>query len=374
VERHPRSGGSPDETSAVPGGASPGRSVAVAAAPALSERQERVLRAVVTAYVGDAAPVGSLTVSHLLPIPLSAASIRNTMAELAELGLLSKPHASAGRVPTTLGLRTFVSKLAPPRPLEEYERRDIAGSFESAAGDALLRVASDLLSQRTRQLGFVVAPRLDRVTLQHVALVRVSSERVLAVLVSQGGVAYRRLLDDVGQGDQAELDRIASALNERVVGRSLGEARESLVREWRSLRSEADRLRRRALLLAARALGELPAADGADVFVGTWLALLDQPEFRDPGRLRELLRAIETKERLLAILDQMLPGGGPGVAFGEGTGEPGLRHCALVVAPYGGGEAPLGLLGVLGPSRMDYGRIIPLVDYLSHVMTERIGA
>lgn len=339
----------------------------------LSERQERVLRAVVTAYVGDAAPVGSLTVSHLLSIPLSAASIRNTMAELAELGLLSKPHASAGRVPTALGLRVFVSKLASTRPLEEYERRDIAGSLGSTAGDGVMRVASDLLSQRTRQLGFVVAPRLERVMLQHVSLIRVSSERVLAVLVSHAGVAYRRLLEDAGSGDQAELDRIASVLSERIVGRCLGEVREALAREWQSLRSEADRLRRRALVIAARALADVPA-DAADLFVGTWLALLDQPEFRDPARLRELLGAIETKERLLAILDQMLPKCGPGVAFGDDTGEPGLRQCALVVAPYGGGEAPLGLLGVLGPSRMDYGRIIPLVDYLSHVMTERLSA
>lgn len=368
MERNGSGNGAGTPASGTPGGA-PG-----AEAAALTERQQRVLRAVVAAYVGDAAPVGSLTVSHLLSIPLSAASIRNTMAELAELGLLSKPHASAGRVPTALGLRVFVSQLAPARPLEEYERRDIAGSFESAAGDGVLRLASDLLSHRTRQLGFVVAPRLERVALQHVSLVRVSSERVLAVLVSHSGVAYRRLIEDAGSGDQAELDRIASVLNERVVGRCLSEVREALAREWQTLRSEADHLRRRALAIAARALSDVPA-DAADVFVGTWLALLDQPEFRrDPARLRELLRAIETKERLLTILDQMLPRRGSRVAFGDDTGEPGLRQCALVVAPYGGGDAPLGLLGVLGPSRMDYGRIIPLVDYLSHVMTERLSA
>jgi heat-inducible transcriptional repressor len=341
--------------------------------PALSERQGRVLRAVVAAYVGGAAPVGSVTVSYLLSVPLSSASIRNTMAELAELGLLTKPHSSAGRMPTALGLRVFVDQLVGARPIDEFERRDIVAGFEAAEGDTVLRLASDLLSQRTRQLGLVVAPRLERVALRHVSFVRLSTERVLAVLVSQTGVAYRRVLDDAGQGDQQELDRIASTLNERLIGRSLGEVREALAGEARHLRSEARRVRERAIALAARALAGVPLAT-TDLVVGTWLALLDQPEFRDPVRLRELLHAIETKERLVAILDQMLARGEPSVAFGDELGEPGLRQCALVVAPYGGQGLPLGMLGVLGPARMDYGRIIPLVDYLSRVMTARLTA
>jgi heat-inducible transcriptional repressor len=351
-----------------PPGAADGRDGLV-----ISERQEQVLRAVVTAYVGDATPVGSVTVSHLLSVPLSSASIRNTMAELAELGLLSKPHSSAGRIPTPLGLRVFVDQLVGARPVEEFERRDLAGSLGSAQGDTVLRLASDLLSQRTRQLGFVVAPRLARVALRHVSFVRLSTERVLAVLVSQTGVAYRRILEDAGRDDQAELDRIATGLNERIVGRTLPEARDALAREARQLRFQADRLRERTLALAARALAEVPL-DAADVVIGTWLALLDQPEFRDPERLRELMQAIEARERLVAILDQLLPAGRAGVAFGDEIGEPGLRRCALVVAPYGGTASPLGLLGVLGPSRMDYGRIIPFVDTLSRLMTERLCA
>jgi heat-inducible transcriptional repressor len=341
--------------------------------PELGSRQRLVLRAIVASYVGDAQPVGSSTISLLLPVHLSSASIRNTMAELEGLGLLEKPHASAGRVPTKLGLRLFVDQLLDPRDLAEYERRLIAGSVEGVSGERLAQAASALLSERTRQLGFVMAPRLERAVLGHLSLIRVSSERILAVVVSRTGVAHRRVIDDPGADDQTELDRIAALLNERLLGRTLAEARAVLAREASALRSEADRLRQRALALAQRAL-PLDAVPPGELVLGTWLALLDQPEFRDPDRVRALLSALEMKERLVEVLDQILEERGPGVAFGEEIGEPALRHCALVIAPCGGAEAPLGMLGVLGPSRMDYGRIIPLVDYLSQLVTERLSA
>ncbi len=342
--------------------------------PPLSARQERVLRAVVGSYVGGGAPVGSSTVAQLLPVNLSAATIRSVMSELSELGLLGKAHASAGRVPTELGLQVFVTQLLARRDLVDYERRDIADAMEEAHGDAVMRVASDVLSRHTHQLGFAVTPRLERLVLRHASLVRLSTAHILVVLVSQSGVAHRCLIDDAGSSDQADLDRIASALSDRIAGRTLPEAREALAQEVRALRSQADRFRARALRIAERALAALPGGPGGLV-LGTWLALLDQPEFRDPERLRALHRAIETEERLVALLDEILKKErGPHVAFSGELGEPALRHCALVVAPYGGPSAPLGVLGVLGPSRMDYARVIPLVDYLSQLVTERLSA
>ncbi len=341
--------------------------------PALTARQERVLRAVVATYVGEASPVGSSTIAHLLPVNVSSATIRTVMAELSELGLLGKPHASSGRVPTELGLRVFVTQLLAHRDLADYERRDIAGTVEEADGDAVIRVASDLLSRRTQQLGFAIAPRIERLLLRHLSLVRLSTEQVLVVLVAQSGVAHRRLIDDPGRADQAELDSIAAALNERIAGRTLDEAREALDREARALRSQMDRARARALRIAQRALATTPGG-AVDLVVGTWLALLDQPEFRDPERLRALHEAIDTKERLVELLDRILGERGSRVAFGQELGEAGLRHCAVVVAPYGFASAPLGMLGVLGPARMDYARVIPLVDYLSQLVTERLSA
>jgi heat-inducible transcriptional repressor len=223
----------------------------------------------------------------------------------------------------------------------------------------------------------VVTPRLDRVVLQHVSLVRITTDRILVVLVSQSGEAHRRLIDDDPGSDQAELDRIAAMLNERIVGRTLPEVRAALAREARLLRRRADRLLTRAIDLGARALA-CDDGEAVDLVIETRLALLDQPEFRDPRRIRDVFAAVETKERLLEVIDQMLGDEGVSVAFGEEVDEPSLRCCALVATRYGNraddAQGPVGVLGVIGPSRMDYGRVIALVEYLSQVMTERLRA
>jgi heat-inducible transcriptional repressor len=199
-----------------------------------------------------------------------------------------------------------------------------------------------------------------------VSFVRVSSERVLAVLVAEGGRLFRRLLDEPGRADQSELDRMATALRERVVGRTLREVRDQLLAEARALRSQAD-------LLLERVLRAVPAGEGADeldLVVGTHLALLDQPEFQDPERIRGLLHALEEKERLVDVVTRMLESGGPRVAFGADLGEPALAHLAVVAAPFGRAQGGVGSVGVIGPSRMDYARVIPLVGYVSRLLSE----
>jgi heat-inducible transcriptional repressor len=327
----------------------------------------------VTSYVGEPTPVGSRTLARALPVHLSAATIRNTMGELARMGLLEQPHTSAGRVPTELGLRVFVNELLGADVPGTLDERALAGTLGDGDPDDLLRTACELLSSRTRQLGIAVAPRMEREPLRHVSLVRLSTEQVLAVLVSQSGVAHRRVIEEPGAGDQAELDRVAGEVNRRIAGRTLAEVREALAREARQLRTQADRLRARALRLAALAL-EPAGLGGLDLVIGTRLALLDQPEFRDPERVHALFEAIETKERLVTILDKMLAARGVQVVFGCEMDEPGLRKCALVTATYGGGETALGMLGVLGPSRMDFARVIPLVGALSRLVTRRFSA
>ena len=341
--------------------------------PVLSERQTLVLRAIVAAYVAEAAPVGSRSVSHVVPVHLSSASIRNTMAELGALGLIEKPHRSAGRVPTALGVRVFVDRVE-PRGLGDFERRDLAGSVGEADPDALMHTTSRLLSERTRQLGFVVAPRLERAVLRHVSLVRLSSRRVLVVLVGETGEALRRIIDDVESGDQAELDRIAGALCERVVGRTLAEVRDGLACEVRALRSRARSAIERAVWLGWRALEGQGDDPSADLVIATRLALLDQPEFHDPSRVRQLFTALEDGESLLRVLEKVIGAGGLTVALGEELGDPDLRQLAFVAAPYGRDDGPHGVLGVVGPWRMDYARVMALVDYLSRLVSEKLSA
>lgn len=341
----------------------------------LSPRQAMVLRAVVGAFLGEAGPIGSPTLVRLLPEPLSPASIRNTLAELTRMGLVDQAHASSGRVPTHAGLRLFVDQLLDPQRLEDIERREIAGSFETAAGAAVMREASRALSERTHQLGFVLPPRLDRIVLSHLSLVRLGSDRVLVVLISRTGVTHQHAVRDDGWGDQAELDRVAGILNERIHGRTLSDVRGQLAAEARTLRRRVERLAERAVWIGVQALAEdVDGEDDGDLVVVTRLALLDQVELRDTSLLRELLEAVETREQLVHLLDGVLDARGVRVSFGWESEQPGLERCAIVAAPYGRSDEPLGLLGVLGPHRMNYGRIIPLVEYLSRLVTEKLAA
>lgn len=338
-------------------------------APLLSARQGHILRAVVSSYMGGALPVGSETISALIPEPLSSASVRNTLAELSSLGLVEKPHRSAGRLPTSRGLRAFLDQLLDVRSLGPFERSGLAQDLGMAPQIRVTQKASRLLSERTRLLGFVLAPQLDQMVLRHISFVRVSHERVMAVLLSQGGAAHQRVLEQPGHGDQAALDRMAAAVNERVAGRTLRDVRDQLVREAAALRGEADLLLERALRIDPTA----PLAE-ADLVVTTRLAMLDQPEFRDPERLREILRAVEEKQRVVAVLDRILVHGRVSVALGDELGDASLRGCALVAAPCGGPDLPLGAVGVLGPRRMDFPHIIPLVSYMSRLLTEHLQA
>lgn len=337
----------------------------------LSGRQQAVLRAVVAGYVGEAVPVGSKTVSYLLPVPLSSASVRTTMAELTRMGLLDKPHASAGRVPSEAGLRLFLDRILDLSDVGSYARRSLDHSYDALESEAAVRRTSHLLTEHTGQLGFVLAPRLESVTLKRVSLIRVSSERLLVVLISGGGQVYQRVIEDAGVDDGVELEQLSALLNEIVDGCSLSEAKHAIERQMRALRSEADRLRRRALLLALRALDE-SSDDPSDLLMASTVVLLDHPEFHDPERAREIFQALETHGRLIEVIDEILSDQ-VSVALGADLGAAGLRDCAMIAAPYGPEDHPVGALGVIGPSRMDYGRIIPLVGYTSRLISQKLN-
>jgi heat-inducible transcriptional repressor len=340
---------------------------------ALTPRQEAVLRAVVTCYVGEGGAVGSATISHLLPTRLSSASIRSSLAELSDLGLLEQPHTSAGRVPNERGLRLFIDRLLGQQPISDYDRRAIDFGVEEADAGSVGRIVSRLLSDRTRLLGFVLTPPLHHAVLQQVSLVRVASDRILAVLISTTGAAFRRVVRDDARLDDRQLEQISALLRERVRGRTLPEVRDALAREAAGQRQRADRLLAKALELGAKAVaaGE---EGGEDLVIASWLALLDQPEFRDAARLRELIEAIETRERLVEVLDQMIEDPGVRVALGSEVDEPALHRCALVAARFGGDApaGPVGAVGVIGPSRMDYGRVMTLVGYLAASLTDKL--
>jgi len=345
----------------------------------LSERQAMVLRALVAAYVGQAGPVASQMLSLLMPIPLSSASIRNTLAELHEAGLIDKAHASAGRVPTEFGLGVFIDHLLELADLGPHHQRLLDRALEGVDAAETPRHTSHLLSEYTRQLGFVVAPRVEHQRLRTLHLVPVSTERVLVVMITENGGVIERIIEDVEPTPPRDLERIGSLLAERVIGRTLVGLRELLESERRGLRGEADDLLQRVWALG---LSACDAQNDEDLVIATRLALLDQPEFADPSRIRGLFAAIETNQRLLDLLRQITQadGGetrvGLSMSLGKELGEPSLRDCVLVAVPYGmpAEDGPLGVLGVIGPQRMDYGRVIPLVRYCSELVTRKLSA
>jgi heat-inducible transcriptional repressor len=351
----------------------------------LSERQAKVLRALIAVYVGQAGPVSSQRLAELMPTPLSPASIRNTLSELHKMGLIDKAHASAGRVPTELGLRIFIDDLLELGDLGPHHQRLLDRALEGVDAAETPRHASHLLSEYTRQLGFVVAPRVDRQRLRSLHLVPISSERLLVVLVAENGRVIERVIEQGAPISRRDLEQIGSLLAERVVGRTLMGLRRCLEAERDELRGEADEILQRAWTLG---LGACEARSEQDLVIATRLALLDQPEFSDPGRIRGLFTALETNQRLLDLLSQIAHTDrgearvGLSMSLGTALGEPALRDCILMAVPYGlraatGAPAEpgaLGVLGVIGPQRMDYGRVIPLVQYCGDLVTRKLQA
>ena len=347
--------------------------------PPLSERQAMVLRALVSNYVERAAPVASNVIARCMPTALSPASIRNTLAELQDCGLVEKAHASAGRVPTPQGLRTFIDHLLEPEDLSVEDRRRVEDVLKGVDAAEALRLTAQVLSDRTRQLGFVVRPRVEQLLLRTVHLVPVGTGRVLAVLVTESGSLVQRVVAHEERITPRELERIGRMLAERVAGRTLIGLLRCLEEERDRLRGEADDLLRRAWMLGmAACTGE----EGEDLVIATRLALLGQPEFSDPERIRGLFSALETSERLLELLRQIALADqgslrvGLSMSLAAELGEPSLKDCALVAVAYGtpAGSEPLGVLGVIGPQRMDYGRVIPFVRLCSEVVTRKFLA
>jgi heat-inducible transcriptional repressor len=328
----------------------------------LPRRLHDVLLAVLRGYAESGQPVGSRDALDLGELPFSSATVRGAMAELMELGLLEQPHTSAGRVPTDAAFRLWVDHLQ----REGHEDRltpPIALALGDGADDSAetLQRAADLLTAVTGQLGFSVTVERERLRLVQVHFVRVSSERVTALLVSDGGAVRTRLLDE-RESDQRRLDRMSAELSRLVAGLTLEEARVRLAGEIEGERRRRDALWRETLALGARGL-EVSEPAPAELYVGDRSRLLDQPEFADGGRLREVLRALDEKQRMLTLLDKLICARGVRVAIGEELGEAGVAHCAVVAEQLG--PAPLRGLGVIGPVRMRYDRIIPIVRYVS---------
>ncbi len=334
---------------------------------ALPERMRTILFTVVEEHIETAQPVSSRSTAGRSSLELSSASVRSLMGELTERGLLQQPHVSAGRVPTAPAYRLYVDALleSPRRDIGDIDPRAGAGygPLDPPGGpEDFMRQATELLTRATGQVGFCMGRPAEEMVLERIHFARVSSERVMALLVSHGRVIQTRLIDEA-DSDTRTLERIGAKLSELAAGLSLADARQRLGAAIESDRQLSDRLQRKVIVLGWESLGR---STEAELYVGDKNRLLANPEFADVERLREVLTALEEKQRMLRLLDKVLSAR-TGVVIGDELDDPGVRECALVGAPLG--HSPeTGGLGVIGPVRMDYDLVIAAVRYVSERM------
>jgi len=338
----------------------------------LSERSRKILEAIIEEYILTAQPVGSRTLTRSA-ITLSPASVRNVMAELEEMGYLRSPHTSAGRVPTEKAYRYYVDSLPRVNSLDLESRDRIEHHYQRRGLQMaeLLREASRTLATVAHYTGLVMVPSLHSTVFRRIEFVKLSSRQVLAVFISQSGMIQNRLVETGEEFSPAELEQVTNYLNQTMSGLSIREVKNRILAEMFQEKALYDRLLQRAFRLSAEALAEV--GDGEVIIEGT-SHLLDQPEFSDLEGMKRIFRAFEQKSLLLSLLDRSVQARGVQVLIGSETECPELAGCSLITANYSGRRGNLGALGVIGPSRMPYSTLIPIVDYTASLISRMLEA
>ncbi|HEY3174357.1 MAG TPA: heat-inducible transcriptional repressor HrcA [Candidatus Polarisedimenticolia bacterium] len=341
----------------------------------LDRRDQEILEAVVESYIETGEPVGSRVVSRHNREGLSPATIRNVMADLEEKRLLAHPHTSAGRVPTDTGYRAYVDMLVKNHRLPAVDERLIESylSANQAEIGELFGNVSKLLSRLSKQLGVVVTPRLSRVRLRDVELVRLGPHRVLVILVSASGMIHNKVVEIEKDHVQEDLDKIGRYLTDEFKGHTLPEIRDRILELMGQEKALYDTLLRDALNLGKAGLEIDPRTGAAgEIFVDGTANLLSEPEFSSIERLKALFRTFEEKHELLRVLNNCLeeqPEGVVRVVIGSENPSPEMSDCALIASSYGVPGQTLGALGIIGPTRMEYARAIALVDSVARLFS-----
>ena len=333
----------------------------------LDARARHLLRALIGQYVRDGQPVGSRTLARSAGLEVSAATIRNVMSDLEELGLVTAPHTSAGRVPTAQGYRVFVDSLLELKPLSLEETEKLRLSFpESAGTQSLLNNASELLSGVTHFVGLVTVPQREQFAFRHIDFVPLGGTRVLVILVFTDHEVQNRVIEMPRAYGAPELEQIANYLNSNYAGQPLEQIRVRLIDEMRQARADMGRLMASSIEIAEAALKVEPRED---MLVAGQSNLLGVQEFPSTQKLRELFDAFSRKQELLKLLDDCIHADGVRLFIGEESGFAPLGECSVVAAPYGPPGKVLGVLGVIGPTRMEYERVIPVVQATARIVS-----
>ena len=336
----------------------------------LDLRARRLLRTLIAQHIRDGEPVGSRTLARASGLDVSPATIRNIMSDLEELGLLSAPHTSAGRVPTAQGYRVFVDSLLQTQPLAEAEVADLRSRIAPGGGtQALLSGTTELLSAMSQFVGVVTVPQRAQFAFRLIDFLPLDGNRVLVILVFTDNEVQNRIVSTRRPYSASELEQTANYLNAHFAGRPLSDIRAALLRELRDTRSEMERV-----LSAAVDLSEQALEGGAeDMLLAGQTRLMGLQGLSDMDRLRELFEAFSRKREILALLEGCTRAPGLRVFIGEESGLAPLDGFTVVTAPYASQGRTLGMLGVIGPTRMAYDRVIPIVQTAASLLGEALN-
>jgi heat-inducible transcriptional repressor len=341
--------------------------------PELNERERRVLEAVIQSYVETAEPAGSRTISRRFGLGVSPATIRNTMSDLEEKGYLYHPHTSAGRVPTDIAYRLYVDSLMRVAPIASSDRDRLTEQLTATGGstiEAILRRAAQSLSVLTQELGMAVGPRLDKIVLQRLELVRLSSERLVLVLSLHGG-AVRTIFVEVGEpiADNA-LAEVQVVLNERLAGHTLQEIRSSLSARLRDANSApGGRELLNIFVQEGDSIFDDPLKRDESLVLGQTSVLAEQPEFASSDKMRRLLALTESNEHLTELLRRRHVSPGLSITIGNEHADPRFENFTIVTSEYRAGSLT-GVIGVIGPTRMPYEKVIAVVTHASRLVSD----
>jgi heat-inducible transcriptional repressor len=333
----------------------------------LSDRAKCILEAVIEDYIATAEPVGSRSITRSHALALSPATVRNVMSDLEEMGLLTSPHTSSGRIPTDKAYRLYVNSILEVKHIARDNREEIKRRCRLAGKDMaqVLKETSRLLSSTSSYMGVVMAPRLAANVFHQMEFVKLSSRRVLAIMVSQNGTVQNRLIQTEEEILQEDLVRMANYLNDLLQGLTIAQVRERLITEMQSEKVRYDSLMTRALALSEQTI----SSDGPELFLEGQANILDQPEFADAGKMRDIFRAFEKKSLLLDLLDRSMQADGVQIFIGAESHLLKMEGMSLITSTYMTGKDTVGVLGVIGPTRMGYGRVIPIVDYTAKLIS-----
>jgi heat-inducible transcriptional repressor len=338
----------------------------------LTERNVRILQAIIQDYISSPEPVGSRTLTRAHGLDVSPATVRNVMSDLEALGYLAKPHSSSGRVPTSKAFRLYVDSLLQVRPLRQRDRDRVEKGYDPPADEvpSLMRQTGQVLHRLTHHAAVVATPKLSQTVLRHISFVRLRENRVLAVLVSRSGVVQNRALTVDFPVSQDDLDKMTRYLEARLeeTGGNLSALRAGLRAAVAEDRASYDRMVARALELGRKALDDLDDGSTQDVVIAGESSFLDAPEFADREKIRALLDSLSEKESLLRLLERAEESPGIRIFIGAESELKGSEDVALIVATYTGAGSVLGTLGVIGPTRMDYARVVPYVEYTAGLL------